>query len=406
MATERPQVQKPHPAVTIAVTLWLTLTIAITIKILVSPDQHTVYHKMAARAIAWWSGRSLYTQYEDLGRFPYSPTFAITLTPLALLGNHLGAVLWNWLSIAVYLLGLRRLVRDVLPGSWPAAREATLMMLAMIGAIRGLWNAQSNALIIGLVMLGASAIARRRWWQAAGLLGAPVFIKLWAAALTALLAAMVPRKLASRIIAVLAAGALLPFLTQPPNVVHDQYRAWAELLSKMSGEAMRNYRDGWTLLRICGADVPTSLYRLIQLGAAGAGLGWCLWLKHKGMPPRRLLTLTLSVGAAWALVLGPAVEYNTFVVLAPMISWAVLEAFEFRRGRVLAATAFFMTMILASGAIERALLRLSSAALFILPVGTVLFVGWLVSAGVSDDHHSGAIAAETGSTRRDEVCHT
>jgi alpha-1,2-mannosyltransferase len=376
---------KPHPAVLIALALWGGLTAAVTIKTLVSPEQHTVYPKLAARAIAWWSGRDLYAEYKDLGVFPYSPTFAIALTPFAVLGDRAGAVLWSWVSIAVYVWGLRRLARDVLPGSWPPTREALLLMLAMIGAIRGLWNAQSNALIIGLLMLGASAVARRRWWEAACLLGGPVFIKLWAVAIALLVAALMPRKLVPRIAAVLVIGAALPLLTQPWGVVANQYLAWFTLLASMSEDVTGNHRDSWTLLRTASVGVPSTLYRIIQVAAAGAALAWCLWLQHRRMPPRRLLAIALSAGAAWMMGVGPGVEYNTYVTLAPMVSWAVLESFELRRGQALAATAFLMTMLLGAGAVERILLRLSSAAPAMLPAGTLVFVVWLVAVAASTD---------------------
>ena len=37
--------------------------------------------------------------------------------------------------------------------------------------VAGLWNGQSNALLVGLMLLGASAIFRHRWWTAAIFLG-------------------------------------------------------------------------------------------------------------------------------------------------------------------------------------------------------------------------------------------
>lgn len=368
----------PRSAILIALSLWGVLALAVTIKTVVSPRQHTIYPKMSARALAWWSGQDLYTQYKDLGGFPYSPTFAIALTPSAVLGNRAGAVLWSWVSIAVYVWGLRRLARDVLPGSWPPTREALLLMLAMIGAIRGLWNAQSNALIIGLLMLGASAVARRRWWEAACLLGGPAFIKLWALAIALLVMALTPRKLVPRFAAVLAVGAALPLLTQPWDIVVSQYASWFRYLDSMFDEVMENYRDTWTLLRMFGAEVPFGLYRLVQIAAAGGALAWCLWLQRRGTEPRRLLAITLSVGAAWTMVLGPGVEYNTYVTLAPMLTWALLESFELRRGRTPAATAFVMTMFLGAGAIQRVLGQLSPAALVVLPAGALVFVVWLV----------------------------
>lgn len=401
MPLNHPASLKSDPAIRRALALWLVLGILVTAKTFVSPDAHTVFPKMAVRAHAWWSGQDLYAQYGQLGRFPYSPTFAIALTPFALPGNCAGGIAWSWISIVVYVWGLRRLVRDVLPGSWPPRREAALLVFAMLGAFRGLWNAQSNALIIGLLMLGASAVARRRWWEAACLLGGPVFIKPWAAAIALLLTALEARKVAPRLAVVLVIGAAVPFVTQRPGVVLDQYSSWFGFLAGMSNEVVASYRDTWTLLQLAGVVVPRSVYGPIQVATGGAALAWCLWLRHQGMQRRRLLTVTLSIGAAWCMVLGPAVEYNTYVVLAPMITWAVLEAFEARRGMVLAIPAFWMTMFFGAGAIERALVRLTPHALAILPVGTLLFVAWLVAIGAAADR---AVTDPDWEVKRQDGC--
>lgn len=361
--------------------MWLILTLAVTVKTVLSPRNRTVYPKMAARSLAWWSGQDLYEKYGDLGRFPYSPTFAISLTPFAILGDRAGAVLWSWLNIAAYVWGLRRLVRDVLPGAWPPQREAVLLMLAMIGALRGFWNAQSNALIIGMLMGGVSALVRRRWWEVACLLGGPVFMKLWAAVLLLLMAALRPKPLVPRLLAVLAIGAALPFVTQVPGFVLDQYRDWFAFLVDMSADVLISYRDLWTILQTAELAVPESLYRATQLVTAGAVLGWCLWLQRTGRSARELFIGTLAAGAAWVMIFGPAVEYNTYVVLAPMVTWAVLESLEVRRGRALAVTAFIMTMVLGSGEGERTLRPLFPAALGMLPAGTTVFVVWLLIYG-------------------------
>ena len=104
--------------------------------------------------------------------------FAVAMTPFALLGNCAGGIVWCWLNIGVYLWGLRRLVRDVLPCTWTPIQDAAFLALALPGALYSIWNGQSNPLVIGLLMLAASACARRRWWVAGLLLTGPVFLKL------------------------------------------------------------------------------------------------------------------------------------------------------------------------------------------------------------------------------------
>jgi len=361
-----------------AVGLWIGLTVAVCVKTFVSPERHSVYPKMAVRAIAWWSGTPLYTDYEGLGRFPYSPSFAVVLGPFAVLGNRLGGALWSVAGIAIYVWGLRKLVRDVLPVRWPPERVAVFIMLAMIGSIRGFWNAQSNALIIGLLMAGSAAVVHRRWWAAAFLMAGPVYIKVWPIVIPLLVLTRWPRQFGPRFAVAMVVGGAIPFLTQWPGVVMDQYRGWFSYLSGMSAEVIGSYRDVWTLIKAAEWPVSEGMYRLIQVMAGAAVLGWCFWQRRRVRSVRWELTLMLAMGTAYLMAFGPGVEFNTFVVMAPLITWALLESFDTARGRVLIVVAFAMTMVLGAGAIERSLVEIFPAARATLPVGVLLFVIWLI----------------------------
>ncbi|MBN1489863.1 MAG: DUF2029 domain-containing protein, partial [Phycisphaerae bacterium] len=372
--------RQAHPWLVWALGLWVVFAAAVVIKTLVSPEQRTVFPKCAARAGSWWQGKPLYAQHEGLGRFPYSPTFAIALTPFWWLGNRFGAALWTLMMIGVYVGGLRRLARDVLPGDWPPQREAVLLLLAMLGAIRGFWNAQTNALIIGLLMLAASAIVRRRWWTATALLAVPFYLKVWPVAISMLCVVLWPRKLAGRFAVAMAIGAAIPFLTQMPAVVIEQYRGWWSYLSVMSMDLVRSYRDVWTVSRLLGASWNPTVYRVLQAATGLAVLGWCLWQQRRAWSTQWLLTWTLSLGAAWAMLFGPSIEYNTVVVLAPFGAWAVLLSLEQRQGRVLAGAAFVTATILAAGAIERLWVDAVPAAVATLAVGSLLFAAWVILA--------------------------
>jgi len=90
----------------------------------------------------------------------------------------MGGVLWSLLGIGVFVLSLWRFIRDVAPGEWTAARQAVFLALGALGAMRGLWNAQSNALAVGLLLLATASLVQRQWWTAAAVLAASVLIKL------------------------------------------------------------------------------------------------------------------------------------------------------------------------------------------------------------------------------------
>src|SRR5579875_3644140 len=164
------------PNLRLALIMWLILGLAVSIRTWVHPRHHTVFPIFAASAEHWWSNCPLYELYPGLDRFRYPPVFALFVTPFSALGLTAGGILWSWLSIAIFVAGLWQYLRDVVPSTWSPQRIAVFLILSGLGALRGLWNAQSNALIVGFLLLGAAALARvlhsanprgSGWWLAA-----------------------------------------------------------------------------------------------------------------------------------------------------------------------------------------------------------------------------------------------
>ena len=401
----------------LALLVWLILGVAVSVRTWVRPSSHTVFPIFAASAVHWWGDHSLYELFPGLDRFRYPPVFALFVTPFTVLGLTAGGILWSWLSIAVYVAGLWYYVRDVVPSEWTRQRSAAFLILGCLGALRGLWNAQSNALIAGLVLLGSAALARvvswefrvrnpksyyvesrtpnAGWWLAAALLAVPVCLKVTPLAPVMLLVALWPRQLAWRLLVVMVGLFLLPFLTRPPYIVLDQYGEWVGHLMDSGNIRWIGFRDGWTiwivlqhLLRGEGGDLPLAepmdsfWYRLVQLTSAAAVLLWCLWQRHRAQRfsqgPRWLVHVTLSMGLAWLMLFGPAVEHATYVFLAAPLMWALLEPRAWPHGRGLIWASFMLIMVLGWGAVTRMLAPDWPIVLTALPAGTSLFAIWLV----------------------------
>jgi hypothetical protein len=412
--------KRRHLSPRLAVIVWLILAAAVSLRTLIRPHDHTVFPIFAASVEHWWGDQSLYQLYPPLDTFRYPPVFALFATPFAALGLTMGGILWSWLSIAVFLAGLWQYAHDVIPSAWTKRRRAWYLMLGGLGALRGLWNAQSNALIAGFVLLGAAALARvvgaeRRstsakeigpcpwppiahssgWWLASVLLAVPVCLKLTPLAPVLLLVALWPRQLAWRLVVVIAGFFLLPFLTRPPEIVLDHYREWIDHLLESGSHRWIGFRDGWTvwivLRHVLGME-PGNLslsepmnscwYRLVQLTSAAAVLVWCLWQQRRaervGLNSCWLVHVTLSMGLAWLMLLGPAVEHATYVFLAPPLIWAVLERRAWPHGRGLIWASFTLIMVLGWGAVTRHLSPDWPVLLTALPAGTALFALWLL----------------------------
>jgi hypothetical protein len=353
----------------------------------------------------------LYELYPGLDRFRYPPLFALFVTPFSVLGLTTGGIMWSWLSIGVFVAGLWVYARDVIPSEWTAERMAIFLILGALGALRGLWNAQSNALITGFILLGTGALVRvlsaelrssgyrtqnPGSWFAAVFLALSVCLKLTPLAPVLLLVILMPRRLAWRLLVVMAALFLLPFLTRPPGVVLDHYREWIDHLMESGNIRWIGFRDGWTVWIVLehllggesaggfslGEPMASSGYRLVQLASGAAALGWCLWQRHRsrrrGLEPRWLIHVTLSMGLAWLMLFGPAVEHATYVFLAPPLLWALLERRAWPHGRGLIWASSLLIMVLGWGAVTRLLAPDWPVLLTALPAGTALFVLWLV----------------------------
>jgi hypothetical protein len=379
----------------------------VSVRTLVRPSSHTVFPIFAASAEHWWGNRSLYEPYSGLDQFRYPPIFALFVTPFSDLGLLTGGILWSWLSIAVLVAGLWQYVRDVVPSAWTRQRRALFLMLGALGSLRGLWNAQSNALVVGFLLLGTAALARatavdptgttrpRLWWLAALLLAVPICLKLTPLAPVLLLVVLWPRGLAWRLLVVMAGLFVLPFLTRSPSVVLDHYGEWIDHLMDSGNTRWIGFRDGWTiwivLRHLLGADagdftlcepMNSCWYRLVQLTTAAGVLGWCLWQRHRAqrlaLGGRWLIHATLSMGLAWLMLFGPAVEHATYVFLAPPLIWALLERRAWPLGRGLIWGSFTLIMVLGWGAVTRLLSPDWPIVLTALPAGTALFILWLL----------------------------
>lgn len=357
-----------------ALVLWGILAIAAAVKCYVQPWEHSVYPNFYKATIRWWNNESIYvyTGYQ------YTPTFAVANTPFAWCGVSGGAALFNAFSIVLLVAALFRLARDVLPGRWMFSGVAVLSTLTLFGVLRGIWSSQSNALVIALVILAAAAILRQRWWTASFLLSAPVFIKIWPLALVMLLIACWPRPLWWRFPLACLVLAVLPFFTRWPETVLYQHQQYWIALTNLQQIRSGGYRDAWTILEQF-SEPDHHAYLALQLGAALAALGFCLWRKRAAPSNRHAMTAIVSIWIAWQLLFGPGSERMTYGIIAPLAGWAVIVSFTEQRGRVLSLAAWLMTGLLGTGAVERMIDPYLWGAQAIQPVGVILFVAWLAA---------------------------
>jgi hypothetical protein len=194
-------------------------------------------------------GKDLYAHYPDQlqDQFKYSPTFALLFAPFAWLPWPLALFLWNALNALVLFVAVER----VLP-----QRQAMLALgLLLPEVLRSMQNAQSNALVAGLIILAYAALERGRIWRTALAVAVGACVKIFP---LAALTFAIPRRRPLRAgFATAAAGVgllLLPLLVTPPATLVAQYRSWHAI------ETLDTTQRWFSVMelahRITGADLP------------------------------------------------------------------------------------------------------------------------------------------------------
>jgi hypothetical protein len=195
------------------------------------------------------TGEDLYAHYPGAlqDQFKYSPTFALLFAPFAWLPAPLALFLWNALNALVLFVAVER----VLP-----PRQAMLVLGALLlEVLRAMQNAQSNALVAGLIILAYAALERERVWRAAVSIAVGVSVKIFP---LAALAFAIPRRRTVRTgLATAAVGVgmlLLPLLATPLGTLVAQYRSWHAIESLDSQQRWFSVME--LVHRVTGADLP------------------------------------------------------------------------------------------------------------------------------------------------------
>ncbi len=356
----------------LAIGLWIGFAIALTVKGYVTPTYRSTYPAFAAGARDFWQGE---TEYGSEGYY-YGPTFALAFTPFALLPDSIGATLWNWLNLGVFLYATHRFFRDFIATRFPQTYEGLFLVLLLIGSARSLWSAQSNAILIGCVLLAVVEILHKRWWRAALCLAIPVHIKIWPIAIAALLIVQYPKRLLGRFIAMLGLLAALPLLTHSPSYVAYYYHTWKNTLLTRQTQAIRwgGYRDAWTLWETMVGNVDKHVFSAVGLLMAAVVLTWSLAMHWQVSDKRRVLMTTIGLWASWQMLFGPGSERLTLIILAPTTVALVCYCYQEQRGRLMATIGAILAFVIGTGEVERRLLPIWPEAMAVLPIGVVAIV--------------------------------
>jgi hypothetical protein len=333
MRLELPRRLPGGPWARAALIAWSLALLIVCTRAVLAPRSHSLWFTYQTAGADWAAGRDLYlhetSAASGLDHFRYSPLVAAFLAPWSRLPEPVGGALWRLLGAAVFLGGWGWWLRAAAPRPVSARLAAVLFLLALPLAVTNLNNGQTNLLVAGLLLAALAAAARDRWTASAALLALASAVKVYPLALGLLLAACHPRRLGPRLALGVLAAFALPFLLQTPSYVLGQYGSWLDVVSAddRRGWALHEgYRDLWLLVRLSGAPLSPAGYMAVQLILAAACAAVCVAGRRLGWTRRPLLALAGGLGACWMVLCGPATESCTYVLLAPVLAWALVEA--------------------------------------------------------------------------------
>ena len=305
----------------------------VVVSIQVTAHQHNNFEIFRTAWANLSAGRDLYganPQHRDF--FLYSPTFALLFAPFAVLPTWLGVLLWNAANAAALYWGLGRVLG---PEDALAAR-----LIVFLDAVGSMQQAQSNALVAGLMILAFAAFERRREGGAAALITLGTAVKIFpivAAAGAIFRPYRVPRfALWSMIAAVVAVAA--PLLVVSPATLVAMYRAWLaapspvgvgfsimEHLRLWTGTSLPNWpvqAAGMLVLLSPLVQVPHWGQRRFRLLFLASLLMFCVLFNHAAESPSFVIAVA---GVALWFVLVPRTR-ATWIVLGVVVVGTVLSS--------------------------------------------------------------------------------
>jgi alpha-1,2-mannosyltransferase len=354
---------------------WAALCL-VTAAIIASGSGRTVVPAYREGAQSWIAGEIIY-KHLGIGGFTYLPQAAILFIPFSMLPIVVGEVVWRFVNIGTFALGILQLARLARGQS-----GEELFPLMTLVALPLAWdcarNGQATLALTGLMLLAVVAAAEQRWWKATLWLSLGISVKPLMIVLMLLLVA-IDRPLSWRVALGMLATALLPFLTQHPTFVLEQYAAcWKNFTTAASvGAAESGWTSPFHAIRLTGIIVPEKLQTLIRIAAALGTLILC-YLSRRRHDAVRSAMFVFSLAVTYLMLFSPRTENNTYAMLGPAIAVFLAGAFLreawSREGFLLGGIA---VSILGGRSIER-LVTPHAGTSWVSPLAAVCFAVYLL----------------------------
>ncbi len=277
-------------------------------------------------------GSNLYTLHldEHWDFYKYSPTFALFFGAFAWLPDSLGLLCWNLCNAMLLLFAIRMLPQLTLE------EKNSIMLLCLVELFTSLQNAQSNALIAGLVVMAFALFEKEKFFWGCLLIAFTVHIKLFGLFAFAICLLYPQRwKMTGYAIAVTIGLAALPLLVVTGPQLLSIYQGWWLLLQSdclPNSLSLIGVIKIWTgvslnqnlvlLLGMILFLIPFSRIKFysqfnFRLAVLAMILLWMIVFNHKAESPTFIIAM-VGIGV-WYYSSGLSNPWKTLLVLTALI---------------------------------------------------------------------------------------
>lgn len=327
----------------LAILLWTILIVAVTARVLtVPPVKQSVVPVYRAGGERWTAGESLYAPAPPHDVYRYPPIFAAVHSTLAKLPERPSALLWRWIGVSLFLVGLWQFTRATAPAQFPLMACLTLPLV-----LQCFNNGQANLHILGLALIGTAEVVRRQYTASAVAYAFAAGIKMYPLAVGLLGSLIAPRAMFGRLGLSVVVLFVMPFVLHNPSYVagqHAELWEWSKRDDRLHTASDERAPRDWTILcRTWLGTIPSTTTVRVVAVVAGLGMAGLILLarKRRGVPFAAAMTVML--GGIWMTLFGPLTESVTYCLIAPGGAWLIARGS--RLTVILAITGYILHVI-------------------------------------------------------------
>lgn len=309
----------------VLVFLYVLISIIVTLQILIidKRNEERTYSKYNNYTIFKHSYEHL-TEFKDLyieypqehwDLYKYTPTFSVFFAAFYNLPDWLGLSIWNLLNALILLISIYWLPH------LSNYKKGLILLLIVIELVTSIQNAQSNALLAGLLILSFGFLERNRPFWAAFFIAFCVYIKLFGI-VGFVLFLFYPSKLKSLLSVLfwMLIFAFIPLLVVDIGQYEFLIRSYLNMLSNDHSSSL-----GYSLMGVLHAWFHIGVNKaLIVIAGATLFLLPCLKVNlYKEIRYKYLMLCSLLI---WIVIFNHKAESPTFIIsLAGIAIWFVTD---------------------------------------------------------------------------------